>query len=70
MAVAALAVRQARRRMAIAFAVAFALVEVVVLPYATVDGDRVIVHNIRNFDYRTESDFTPAYYDRTFEMTM
>ena len=26
------------------------------------------VHNIRNFDYRTETDFTPAYYDRTFDL--
>jgi hypothetical protein len=42
--------------------------EVAVLPYAVIDGDRVTVHNIRNFDYRTETDFTPAYYDRTFDL--
>ncbi len=42
--------------------------EAAVLPYATFDGDRVTVHNIRNFDYRTETDFTPAYYDRTFDL--
>ena len=42
--------------------------EVAVLPHATIDGDHVTVHNIRNFDYRTESDFTPAYYDRTFDV--
>jgi hypothetical protein len=42
--------------------------EVAVLPYATFDGDLVTVHNIRNFDYRTETDFTPAYYDRTFDL--
>ena len=42
--------------------------EVAVLPYATIDGDRVTVHNIRNFDYRTETGFTPAYYDRTFDL--
>ena len=42
--------------------------EVAVLPYATIDGDRVTVHNIRNFDYRTETDFTPAYYDKTFDL--
>jgi Domain of unknown function (DUF4105) len=41
--------------------------EVAVLPYATIDGNLVTVHNIRNFDYRTETDFTPAYYDRTFD---
>jgi hypothetical protein len=42
--------------------------EVAVLPYATIDGDRVTIHRIRNFDYRTETDFTPAYYDRTFDL--
>jgi hypothetical protein len=42
--------------------------EVAVLPHATIDGDRVTVHNIRNFDYRTETDFTRAYYDRTFDI--
>jgi len=39
-----------------------------VLAYATFDGERVTLHNIRNFDYRTETDFTPAYYDRTFDL--
>jgi Domain of unknown function (DUF4105) len=38
------------------------------LPYATIDGERITLHNIRNFDYRSESDFTPSYYDRTFEL--
>jgi hypothetical protein len=38
------------------------------LPYAVIDGDRVTVHNIRNFDYRSETDFTPAYYDKTFDL--
>ncbi len=42
--------------------------EVAVLPYATFDGDLVSLHNIRNFDYRTETDFTPAYYDRAFDL--
>jgi len=42
--------------------------EAAVLPYATVNGDLITVHNIRNFDYRTETDFTPAYYDRTFDL--
>jgi hypothetical protein len=84
-AVGVLAVRRARWRAALGFALAFVLVlivwgsatpsndrdwqpEVAVLPYATIDGDRVTVHNIRNFDYRTETDFTPAYYDRTFDL--
>ena len=42
--------------------------DVAILPYATIDGDRITVHNIRNFDYRTETDFTPAYYDKTFDL--
>jgi hypothetical protein len=39
-----------------------------VLAYATIDGERITLHNIRNFDYRTETDFTPAYYDRSFDL--
>jgi hypothetical protein len=38
------------------------------LPSATVEGDRVTVRNIRNFDYRTETDYTPRYEDRTFDL--
>ena len=42
--------------------------EVARLAHATVEGDLVTVHDIRNFDYRSETDFTPAYYDRTFDL--
>jgi len=42
--------------------------DLAVLAYATVDGDKVTVHNIRNFDYRSETDYTPAYYDKTFDL--
>ncbi|HSI53027.1 MAG: DUF4105 domain-containing protein [Ramlibacter sp.] len=42
--------------------------EVERLAHATVAGEMVTVHNIRNFDYRTETDFTPRYYDRTFDL--
>jgi len=42
--------------------------EVAVLPYADINGDMVTVHNIRNFDYRSETDFTPQYYDKTFDL--
>lgn len=42
--------------------------EVAVLPYADIDGNRVTIHNLRNFDYRTETDFDVHYYDRTFEL--
>jgi hypothetical protein len=42
--------------------------DVMVLPYATFGGDRVTIHNIRNCDYRTETDFTCHYYDKTFDL--
>lgn len=43
--------------------------EVERLAYADIEGDRVTVHNIRNFDYRSETDFTPAWYDKTFDVS-
>jgi len=43
--------------------------EVARLAYADVDGDRVTIHNIRNFDYRSETDFTPGWYDATFDVS-
>ena len=43
--------------------------EVAVLPYASFDGERVTLHNIRNFEYRSETDFTPRYYDKTFDLS-
>src|SRR5689334_9890261 len=42
--------------------------DVAVLPYADIDGDQIVVHNIRNFDYRSETDYTPAYYDTRFDL--
>jgi hypothetical protein len=39
------------------------------LAYATIEGERITLHNIRNFEYRTETDFTPAYYDKTFDLS-
>lgn len=43
--------------------------DVAVLAYADINGDLVTVHHIRNFDYRTETDYTPAYYDKTFDLS-
>lgn len=42
--------------------------DVAQLPYVTIDGERVTVHNVRNFTYRTETDYTPAYYTRTYDL--
>ncbi len=42
--------------------------EVARLATATLNGDFVAIHNIRNLDYRTETDFTARYYDKTFDL--
>lgn len=39
-----------------------------VLPSATIDGDLVTVRDIRNSEYRSSDDFTPRYYDKTFDL--
>jgi hypothetical protein len=42
--------------------------EVARAPYATMNRDLVTIHDIRNFSYRTETDFDAAYYDKTFDL--
>jgi Domain of unknown function (DUF4105) len=42
--------------------------EVAALPTATINGNKVTIKNIRNFDYRSVTDFTPRYYDKTFDL--
>ena len=42
--------------------------DVAVLASATMDSDIVKVHNIRNCDYRSETDYTPVYYDKSFDL--
>jgi hypothetical protein len=37
-------------------------------PRVEFDGNRVTIHDIRNFDYRSETDFTPRWYDATFDL--
>lgn len=44
-------------------------VDVAVLPYATIEGNLITVHNIRNFDYRSENVYIPAYYDKRFDLS-
>jgi hypothetical protein len=42
--------------------------DVAVLPYADIDGTKIVLHNIRNCDYRTETNFDVRYYDKTFDL--
>jgi hypothetical protein len=39
------------------------------LAWADIMGDAVTIYNIRNIDYRTETDFTVRYYDKTFDLS-
>jgi Domain of unknown function (DUF4105) len=43
-------------------------IDVAELPYAVMDGGKVTIHNIRNFDYRSEFDYVPAYYSKTYDL--
>lgn len=43
--------------------------EVKQLPWAEVDGDVVTIHNVRNFKYRSESDFDAEYDTRTYRVS-
>ncbi|MGO8836056.1 MAG: DUF4105 domain-containing protein [Limisphaerales bacterium] len=42
--------------------------DLAVLPYADIAGNQVTIHNIRNCDYRTETDFDVHHYDKTFNL--
>jgi hypothetical protein len=42
--------------------------EVATLAYASRDGDRFTVHNIRNFEWRSATDFTPRHDTRDFDL--
>ena len=39
------------------------------LPSAAIEGDKLIVHNLRNVDYRSETDYTVRYEDRTYDLS-
>ncbi|NOT54454.1 MAG: DUF4105 domain-containing protein [Deltaproteobacteria bacterium] len=43
--------------------------DVAVLPSAEIDGDRITIRNIRNNDYRSETDYTVRHYDKTFALS-
>jgi len=42
--------------------------EEAVLAQAWIDGDDLHFRNVRNFDYRSRSDYTPGYYDRSYDL--
>jgi hypothetical protein len=42
--------------------------EVAVTPWATIDGDIVTLYQVRNFEYRSEKDFTPRYETRRLDL--
>src|SRR3989338_5727732 len=39
-----------------------------VLSTAKIEGHTITIKDIRNFTYRTTTDYTPAYYDKTFDL--
>lgn len=41
-----------------------------ILPYADVRGDFITIHNIRNFTYASTTNYTPAYYDKTYDLSL
>jgi hypothetical protein len=43
--------------------------DVALLPWADIQGSKVTIHNIRNCDYRSETDYTVRHYDSTFDLT-
>jgi hypothetical protein len=43
--------------------------EVAVMPRALIDGDRVRITGVRNFDYRTRSDFTVRHEEREVQLS-
>jgi hypothetical protein len=43
--------------------------DVSVTPHATIKGDSITIHGVRNFAYRTETDFTPRWETRTYDLS-
>jgi hypothetical protein len=44
------------------------LPDLAVLPYADINGNQIAIHNLRNCDYRTETDFDVRHYDQTYDL--
>lgn len=45
------------------------LPEVARAPTGEVQGDKLVVRNVRNFDYRSETDFSERWEDRTYDLS-
>ena len=43
--------------------------DVATLAFADIQGDRVLVHNVRNAEYRTETDYTVRLEDRALDLS-
>jgi hypothetical protein len=43
--------------------------DVATLPWTEIDGDRLVVHAVRNTDYRSETDFTVRLEDREYDLS-
>jgi hypothetical protein len=43
--------------------------EVAEVPYAEIEGDRVVIHNFRDFDYRSKTDFQPRWETKTVHLS-
>lgn len=42
--------------------------DVALTAWAEIDGNRVTIHNVRNFAYRTETDYTPRWETRSYDL--
>ncbi len=42
--------------------------DVAVLPHVGIHGDKLVVQNIRNFHYRSDTNFDTKYYDKTYDL--
>jgi len=38
-------------------------------PIVEIDGEKIHVQNVRNFTWRSPTDFTPGFYDRTYDLS-
>jgi len=43
--------------------------EVARLPYGRIDGDKLSLHNVRNFDYKTTTDFSERWETREYDLS-